>query len=119
MITKRPSLSRERIITWGLDVLTQFTPKLTCWAFIYVCGQEHVRSTVGWGTLVPSGLSYASVMDNIKGYMVKTSCPWSHGLRPEKLLVSVAMAPAPVRIPSERPLAPSVASVTSVANDKW
>ena len=28
------------------------------------------------------------------------------------------MPPAPVRVPSQRPLAPSVASVTSVANDK-
>ena len=30
----------------------------------------------------------------------------------------MAVSPAPVRIPSQRPLAPSVASVTSVANDK-
>ena len=28
------------------------------------------------------------------------------------------MPPAPVRVPSQRPIAPSVASVTSVANDK-
>ena len=28
------------------------------------------------------------------------------------------MPPGPVRVPSQRPLAPSVASVTSVANDK-
>ena len=34
------------------------------------------------------------------------------------LLVSVAVPPAPVRVPSQRPLAPTVASVTSVANDK-
>ena len=47
------------------------------------------------------------------------SCPWSHGLRPKKKLsVSVAVPPAPVRVPSQRPLAPSVASVTSVANNK-
>ena len=39
-------------------------------------------------------------------------CPWSHGLRPKKLSVSVAVSPAPVRVPSQRPLAPSVASVT-------
>ena len=32
--------------------------------------------------------------------------------------VSVAVRPAPVRVPSHRPLTPSVASVTSVANDK-
>ena len=36
----------------------------------------------------------------------------------KKLSVSVAMPPAPVRVPSQRVLAPSVASVTSVANDK-
>ena len=29
----------------------------------------------------------------------------------------MAVPPAPVRVPSQRPLAPSVASVTSVAND--
>ena len=48
-------------------------------------------------------------------------CPWSHVLRPKKLQASVAVPPAPVRVPSQRPLAPSVASVTSVtsvANDK-
>ena len=31
---------------------------------------------------------------------------------------SVAVPPAPVRVPSQTPLAPSVASITSVANDK-
>ena len=36
----------------------------------------------------------------------------------KKLLISVAVSPAPVRIPSQKPLAPSVASITSVANDK-
>ena len=30
----------------------------------------------------------------------------------------MAVPPAPVRVPSQRPLAASVASVTSVANDK-
>ena len=45
-------------------------------------------------------------------------CSWSHGLRPKKLSVSVAVPPAPVRVPSQRPLAPSVSSVKSVANDK-
>jgi hypothetical protein len=30
----------------------------------------------------------------------------------------VRVPPAPVRVPSQRPLAPSVALVTSVANDK-
>ena len=35
-----------------------------------------------------------------------------------KLSVSVAVPTAPVRIPSQRPLDPRVASATSVANDK-
>ena len=35
-----------------------------------------------------------------------------------KALDSVAVPPAPVRVPSQRPFAPSFASVTSVANGK-
>ena len=42
---------------------------------------------------------------------------WSHRLRPKKLHASVAVPAAPVRVPSQRPLAPSVASIMSVAND--
>jgi hypothetical protein len=40
------------------------------------------------------------------------------GCGQKRLLVSVAMPSAPVRVPSQRPLALSVASVPSVANDK-
>ena len=36
----------------------------------------------------------------------------------KKKTFSVAVPPAPVRVPSQRSLAPSVASVASVANDK-
>ena len=36
----------------------------------------------------------------------------------KKVHASVAVPPAPVRVPSQMPLAPSVTSVTSVANDK-
>ena len=36
----------------------------------------------------------------------------------KKALTSVAVPPAPVRVPRQRPLATSVASVTSVANDE-
>ena len=36
---------------------------------------------------------------------------WSHELRPKKPLVSVAVPPSSVRVPSQRPLALSVASV--------
>ena len=42
--------------------------------------------------------------------------PWDAAKKSIKL--GVAVPPAPVRVPSQRPLAPSVASVTSVANDK-
>ena len=35
----------------------------------------------------------------------------------EKLLANVAVPPAPVRVPSQRPLAPSVAPVLFLAND--
>ena len=41
--------------------------------------------------------------------------PWAAA---KKALSSVTVPPAPVRVPSHRPLAPSVASVTSIANDK-
>jgi hypothetical protein len=41
--------------------------------------------------------------------------PWA---AVKKLSVSVAVPPAPARVPSQRPLALNVASVTSVANDK-
>ena len=41
--------------------------------------------------------------------------PWAAA---KNLLVSVAVPPAPVQVPNQRPLAPNVASVTSVANDK-
>ena len=40
---------------------------------------------------------------------------WSHRLRPKKLHASVAVPAAPVRVPSQKPLAPNVASIT---NDK-
>ena len=36
----------------------------------------------------------------------------------KKLLVGVAVPPAPVRVPSQMPLDLSVTSVTSIANDK-
>ena len=49
-----------------------------------------------------------------KNYLLSIE-PWTAA---KKLSVSVAVPPAPVRVPSQRPLASSVASVTSVANDK-
>jgi hypothetical protein len=42
--------------------------------------------------------------------------PW--GLRPKEFQTSGAVPLAPVRVPSQRSLAPIVASVTSVADDK-
>ena len=47
-----------------------------------------------------------------------TCCPWNHGSRPKKLSTSVSVPPAPVRVPSQRLLAPSDASAMSAANDK-
>ena len=45
--------------------------------------------------------------------------PWAADKKTiKKLSASVAVPPAPVRVPRQRPLAPSVASVKSVANDK-
>ena len=41
--------------------------------------------------------------------------PWA---APKKLLVSVEAPPAPVRVPSQRPLTPSVPPITSVTNNK-
>ena len=49
-------------------------------------------------------------------YILLSMKPW--GLRPKMFQTSVGVLPAPVRVPSQRPLAPSVASVTSVVNDK-
>ena len=48
-------------------------------------------------------------------YLLSTE-PWAAAKK--KLSVSVALPPVPVQVPSQRPLAPSVASVMSVANDK-
>ena len=42
--------------------------------------------------------------------------PWDAAEK--KISVSMAVPQAPVRFPSQRPLAPSVASVMSVANEK-
>ena len=42
--------------------------------------------------------------------------PWTAANK--KLLVDVVVPPPPVRVPSQRPLDPSVASITSVANDR-
>ena len=64
-------------------------------------------------------LRYGKTVDRRTFISLKMSCClWSHGLRPKKLLVSVAVPLAPVPVPSQRPLAPNVASVTSVANYK-
>ena len=40
------------------------------------------------------------------------------GCGQESYKASVAVPPAPVRVPSQRPLVPSFASVTQIANDK-
>ena len=40
-------------------------------------------------------------------------CPWSHGLRTRKLYNIVDLTPAPVRVPTQRPLVPSCTSVVA------
>ena len=42
--------------------------------------------------------------------------PWE--VRPKQFQTSVVVPPAPVWVPTQSPLVPSVSSVTSVANDK-
>ena len=51
----------------------------------------------------------------LRGQVLLSMEPWAVA---KKLLVSVTVPPASVRVPSQRVLVPSVASVTSVANDK-
>jgi hypothetical protein len=51
-------------------------------------------------------------------FYLQPCCPWSHGLWRKKFQTSVAVPPTPVRVPRQRPLAQSVASVMSVANDR-
>ena len=43
---------------------------------------------------------------------------WCHRVREKKLHANVAVPVAPVRVPSRRPLIPSVTPVTLVTNDK-
>jgi len=47
------------------------------------------------------------------GHRSKIRYPW--GSAAQKVYASVAVPPAPVRIPSRRPLAPSVTSFTTVS----
>ena len=50
--------------------------------------------------------------------MIRPVVHGAMGCGKKNLSVNLAVPPAPVRVPSQRPLAQSVASVTSVANDK-
>ena len=52
-------------------------------------------------------------ISNLHYYYLLSMEPWAAAKK-----ACVAVPPAPVRVPRQRPLAPSVASVTSVANDK-
>ena len=63
-----------------------------------------------------TGSFISQVTDNYLTMYLLSMKPWR--LRPEKFETSAAVPPAPVRVPSQRPLAPSVESVTSVANVK-
>ena len=69
-----------------------------------------------WGPLPPNEIG--RIAQHLKKGEERICCPWSHGVRPKKLFVCVAVPLASILVPSQRPLAPSVASVTSVANDK-
>ena len=53
-----------------------------------------------------------SISERKKGRNRKfnSCCPWSCGLQPKKFQASVAVPPAPVRVSSQRPLAPSITS---------
>ena len=57
-----------------------------------------------------------SLIQNFKAR--RKICIVGCGTKKKNLLVSVAVTPAPVRVSSQRPLAPSVAAVTLVANVK-
>ena len=54
--------------------------------------------------------------------MDESQLPVFHGVMgaetKKNLLTCMAVPPAPVRIPNKRPLAPSVTSATSIANEK-
>ena len=60
-------------------------------------------------------ISANSIQFSVNRFDLLSIGPWAAA---KKLSVGVAVPPAPVRVPSQRPLAPSVASVSSVANDK-
>ena len=83
---------KSRILRWALNVEGRS-------AFKILTGKPIGKRLLG------------SLDEDVDG---RTCCPWSHGLRSKKLSVSVAVPPPPVRIPSQKSLAPSVASV---AND--
>ena len=57
-----------------------------------------------------------NVVYGVQGFFFWRS--WSHRPQPKKLHASVGVPAAPVWVPSQRLLAPSVTSVMSVANDK-
>ena len=65
-------------------------------------------------------LSVSYAVGIVAMYKEHYSRPVVHGAigcGQKNFLATVAVPPAPVRVPSQRPLAPSVASITSVAND--
>ena len=60
--------------------------------------------------IASNGIPYLEMRVENRKYAI--CFPWSYGLRPKKLLACVAVLPALVRIPSQRPLVPSVTSVS-------
>ena len=62
-----------------------------------------------WSQLMSPWVSAASYEQGEKfsTFVCCRRCLWSHGLRPKKLYTSVEVIPAPVRVPTQRPLVPS------------
>ena len=75
--------------------------------------ESHYQHAMDW-TILPNVLRHQKIWT--ENFFFFRS--WSHRLQPKKLHTSVAVPAATVQIPSQRPLALSVTSVTSVANDK-
>ena len=77
-----------------------------------------VRNTTETYRYITIGNKTEEWLTNRKNLFFLTCFPWSYRLRPKILYASMTVPPAPVRVPGQRPLAPRITSVTSVAKDK-
>ena len=96
------------------------------WNIFFVIGVNIIPITIFKYSQLFSIFNYYNLLFFII-FQDKISCPSPEckpvlhgemGCGQKKLSVSVAVPPAPVRVPSQRPLALSVSSVKSVANDE-